>query len=132
MPRFAVLQIERVGGRLVAGIHGSADGAPLTAIRAAAPTSIEVVDAAAYMIVATGVPSTAALNAPFSFQVGWSQIGPTSDPFPASPIAVAVEGVQFTYTPDQATHQTTVTITPSVAGPLQIRVGEQSFTVEVS
>lgn len=130
--QFSALQIGRATGQIVGRLQGTADGAPLTAIRSAAPANIEVIDATAYGIVATGVPTTATLNTAFSFTVGWSQIGPTADPFPTSPISVKVAGTAFPYNLDPATHQATVSVIPEVVGPLTIWVGDQSFTVEVS
>lgn len=132
MNQFSVLQVDRTTGQIVVRLRGATDGAPLLALRSAAPANIEVLDAMAYGIVATGVPTTATLNTAFSFTVGWSQIGPTADPFPTSPISVEVAGTAFPYNLNPATHQATVSVVPEAAGPLTIRVGDQSFTVEVS
>lgn len=132
MPQFQVLQVDRTTGQLIARLRGATDGAPLAAIRSAAPPSIEIVDATVYAIAVTALPAIATVSVPFSFQVGWSQIGPTSDPFPSSPIAILVAGVSFTYVPDPTTHQATVSVTSAVVGPLTILVGGQSYNVEVS
>ncbi|GEM_PF-6870674 len=132
MAQFGVLQVDRASGQLRGRLQGTAGDTPLAAVRSAAPVNVEVVDTTAYDIEAMGVPATAALGMPFSFQVAWVAVGPTADPFPASPIAVTVEGVSFPYQPDPQTHQATVTVTPEIAGPLQIRVGEDSYIVEVA
>lgn len=132
MTSFSVLQIDRTAGQIVGRLQGAADDTPLAAIRSAAQANKEIIDATAYTIVLTGVPTTVALGVAFSFQVGWSQIGPTADPFPTSPISVEVAGTAFPYNLNPATHQATVSVIPEVVGPLTIWVGDQSFTVEVS
>lgn len=132
MTVFATLQLHRSTGKLTGRLQGEAPGNPLAAIKAAAPPEIEIVDATDYAILITGLPTTAALGVPISFQVGWSRIGQVgADPFPASPIAVEIEGVSFPHPLDPATHQTTVTVLPEVAGPMRIMVGDEHFIVEV-